>query len=95
MGYRLSATDHDPTSADNRTVHPCPYCEEWQVDFHFQVAQEWVVVSVSKEGEVFFDTKPWYDALDEVIQEHWAEKHKAALRFFQATGKILPAARVR
>lgn len=95
MGYRLSATDPDLTKADDGTIHPCPYCDTWQVDFHQHVAQQWVTVSITAKGEAIFDSKPWYDALDEVIREHWAEAHPMALRWFERTGKLLPAARLR
>jgi hypothetical protein len=68
----------DPTSAANRTVHDCPACGSWQIDYD-QAAYTSLSTSslrrspTGKVIDLVIDSSAFYRALEEEIGDHIAE----------------------
>lgn len=63
-----------------RTLHSCPACEMWQVDYDFDAVTPFVTYDMSLQG-MKPNSLPFYKALDEIIREHLAECPAASVAF--------------
>lgn len=57
---------------------PCPGCDSWQLDYTYDVAQEFIALRpVPRESELEqpyeVDLQPFHDAVEEILQEHYDE----------------------
>lgn len=75
--YRAPTNGEDALTTRPYSVvlGPCPGCDEWQLDYTDDVAQEFVQM-VPAPGEPFglrIDMQPWHDVIEDALREHMAE----------------------
>lgn len=59
------------------TVHQCPGCESWQVDYDFTAVWDFLTVRTegpaSAELTLFMSYDAWRDEIEAILREHLAE----------------------
>lgn len=54
------------------TVHQCPGCRDWQVDYDAEIVDQWPIWVVVGSGATL-DLTAFNAALDDILREHAAE----------------------
>lgn len=52
---------------------PCPGCDSWQLDYHDEVAQQFVRLLPGEDGSlasIQIDTSPFHEVIEDALREH-------------------------